>query len=158
MILVFELEVLLSKLMIVWSFGFISAPNTAFIYAFGIVQSLSITVFLRYQHPPSSPSPHSSKVNIMSLSFVFCVSLSHSSSGAARYDLGREADQCRAAMLTLASKLKRDDGGRTARTPAASDSTHRVSIRDRLLTKGTWVRASPPIRRESYIYVLIMQC
>ncbi|XP_075904592.1 NEDD8-conjugating enzyme UBE2F isoform X3 [Nelusetta ayraudi] len=38
-------------------------------------------------------------------------------------------------MLTLASKLKRDDGGRTARTSAASDSTHRVSIRDRLLTK-----------------------
>lgn len=37
MILVFELQVLLSKLMVVWSFGFISAPNTALIYAFGIV-------------------------------------------------------------------------------------------------------------------------
>ncbi|KAI9536015.1 hypothetical protein NQZ68_038422, partial [Dissostichus eleginoides] len=40
-------------------------------------------------------------------------------------------------MLTLASKLKRDDGGKTGRASGASDSTHRVSIRDRLLTKGT---------------------
>uniref|UniRef100_A0A3Q3JNE0 E2 NEDD8-conjugating enzyme n=1 Tax=Monopterus albus TaxID=43700 RepID=A0A3Q3JNE0_MONAL len=38
-------------------------------------------------------------------------------------------------MLTLASKLKRDDAGKTARASGASDSTHRVSIRDRLLTK-----------------------
>uniref|UniRef100_A0A3B4U6P2 E2 NEDD8-conjugating enzyme n=1 Tax=Seriola dumerili TaxID=41447 RepID=A0A3B4U6P2_SERDU len=38
-------------------------------------------------------------------------------------------------MLTLASKLKRDDGGKTGRASGASDSTHRVSIRDRLLTK-----------------------
>lgn len=38
-------------------------------------------------------------------------------------------------MLTLASKLKRDDGGKTGRVSGASDSTHRVSIRDRLLTK-----------------------
>ncbi|PWA31169.1 hypothetical protein CCH79_00002983, partial [Gambusia affinis] len=39
------------------------------------------------------------------------------------------------AMLTLASKLKKDDGGKTGRASGASDSTHRVSIRDRLLTK-----------------------
>uniref|UniRef100_A0A3B4ZZS1 E2 NEDD8-conjugating enzyme n=1 Tax=Stegastes partitus TaxID=144197 RepID=A0A3B4ZZS1_9TELE len=38
-------------------------------------------------------------------------------------------------MLTLASKLKKDDGGKTGRASGASDSTHRVSIRDRLLTK-----------------------
>lgn len=47
------------------------------------------------------------------------------------------------AMLTLASKLKRDDGGKTGRVPGTSDSTHRVSIRDRLLTKGT--RVKPPV-------------
>ncbi|KAK2501635.1 hypothetical protein MC885_018214 [Smutsia gigantea] len=40
-------------------------------------------------------------------------------------------------MLTLASKLKRDDGLRGSRAPAtASDSTRRVSVRDRLLVKG----------------------
>ena len=50
-----------------------------------------------------------------------------------------EADHSSVAMLTLASKLKRDDGGKTGRASGASDSTHRVSIRDRLLTKGTWV-------------------
>lgn len=49
-----------------------------------------------------------------------------------------EADHSSVAMLTLASKLKRDDGGKTGRASGASDSTHRVSIRDRLLTKGTW--------------------
>ncbi|KAF6362364.1 putative ubiquitin conjugating enzyme E2 F (putative) [Rhinolophus ferrumequinum] len=39
-------------------------------------------------------------------------------------------------MLTLASKLKRDDGLKGSRTPAtASDSTRRVSVRDRLLVK-----------------------
>uniref|UniRef100_A0A673TAS4 E2 NEDD8-conjugating enzyme n=1 Tax=Suricata suricatta TaxID=37032 RepID=A0A673TAS4_SURSU len=39
-------------------------------------------------------------------------------------------------MLTLASKLKRDDGLRGSRTSApASDSTRRVSVRDRLLVK-----------------------
>ncbi|XP_035029866.1 NEDD8-conjugating enzyme UBE2F isoform X2 [Hippoglossus stenolepis] len=38
-------------------------------------------------------------------------------------------------MLTLASKLKREDGGKTGRASGASDSTHRISIRDRLLTK-----------------------
>ncbi|XP_054643784.1 NEDD8-conjugating enzyme UBE2F isoform X3 [Dunckerocampus dactyliophorus] len=38
-------------------------------------------------------------------------------------------------MLTLASKLKRNDGAQTSRTSGGSDSTHRVSIRDRLLTK-----------------------
>lgn len=42
-------------------------------------------------------------------------------------------------MLTLASKLKKEDGGKTGRASGASDSTHRVSIRDRLLTKGTRV-------------------
>lgn len=47
-----------------------------------------------------------------------------------------EAYHSRVAMLTLASKLKKDDGGKTGRAPGASDSTHRVSIRDRLLTKG----------------------
>ncbi|XP_025768036.1 NEDD8-conjugating enzyme UBE2F isoform X3 [Puma concolor] len=41
-------------------------------------------------------------------------------------------------MLTLASKLKRDDGLKGSRTSAtASDSTRRVSVRDRLLVKGT---------------------
>uniref|UniRef100_A0A3Q2DG48 E2 NEDD8-conjugating enzyme n=1 Tax=Cyprinodon variegatus TaxID=28743 RepID=A0A3Q2DG48_CYPVA len=38
-------------------------------------------------------------------------------------------------MLTLASKLKKEDGGKTGRASGASDSTHRISIRDRLLTK-----------------------
>uniref|UniRef100_A0A3B3BWS4 E2 NEDD8-conjugating enzyme n=1 Tax=Oryzias melastigma TaxID=30732 RepID=A0A3B3BWS4_ORYME len=38
-------------------------------------------------------------------------------------------------MLTLARKLKKDDGGKAGRSSATSDSTHRVSIRDRLLTK-----------------------
>ncbi|XP_020930552.1 NEDD8-conjugating enzyme UBE2F isoform X3 [Sus scrofa] len=39
-------------------------------------------------------------------------------------------------MLTLASKLKRDDGLKGSRaSPAASDSTRRVSVRDRLLVK-----------------------
>lgn len=42
-----------------------------------------------------------------------------------------------AVMLTLASKLKRDDGLKGSRTSAtASDSTRRVSVRDRLLVKG----------------------
>ncbi|MXQ97317.1 hypothetical protein E5288_WYG003272 [Bos mutus] len=41
-----------------------------------------------------------------------------------------------AAMLTLASKLKRDDGLKGSRASAtASDSTRRVSVRDRLLVK-----------------------
>ncbi|XP_027317550.1 NEDD8-conjugating enzyme UBE2F isoform X1 [Anas platyrhynchos] len=39
-------------------------------------------------------------------------------------------------MLTLASKLKRDDGVRGPRTSSpASDSTRRVSVRDKLLVK-----------------------
>ncbi|XP_038870391.1 NEDD8-conjugating enzyme UBE2F-like isoform X4 [Salvelinus namaycush] len=39
-------------------------------------------------------------------------------------------------MLTLASKLKRDEGVKTGRPPGGpSDSSHRVSIRDRLLIK-----------------------
>lgn len=39
-------------------------------------------------------------------------------------------------MLTLASKLKRDDGVKGSRAPStASDSSRRVSIRDRLLIK-----------------------
>uniref|UniRef100_A0A8C5Y7P3 E2 NEDD8-conjugating enzyme n=1 Tax=Microcebus murinus TaxID=30608 RepID=A0A8C5Y7P3_MICMU len=39
-------------------------------------------------------------------------------------------------MLTLASKLKRDDGLKGSRTSAtASDSTRRVSVRDKLLVK-----------------------
>uniref|UniRef100_A0A5F9CMR8 E2 NEDD8-conjugating enzyme n=1 Tax=Oryctolagus cuniculus TaxID=9986 RepID=A0A5F9CMR8_RABIT len=39
-------------------------------------------------------------------------------------------------MLTLASKLKRDDGLRGSRTAAsAADSTRRVSVRDKLLVK-----------------------
>ena len=42
-----------------------------------------------------------------------------------------------AVMLTLASKLKRDDGLKGSRASAtASDSTRRVSVRDRLLVKG----------------------
>uniref|UniRef100_A0A674HTX6 Ubiquitin conjugating enzyme E2 F (putative) n=1 Tax=Taeniopygia guttata TaxID=59729 RepID=A0A674HTX6_TAEGU len=41
-------------------------------------------------------------------------------------------------MLTLASKLKRDDGVRGPRASnPASDSTRRVSVRDKLLVKGT---------------------
>ena len=40
-------------------------------------------------------------------------------------------------MLTLASKLKREDV-RAGRAPGGpSDSSHRVSVRDRLLIKGT---------------------
>ncbi|XP_036029509.1 NEDD8-conjugating enzyme UBE2F isoform X2 [Onychomys torridus] len=39
-------------------------------------------------------------------------------------------------MLTLASKLKRDDGLKGSRTSAStSDSTRRVSVRDKLLVK-----------------------
>ncbi|XP_064289648.1 NEDD8-conjugating enzyme UBE2F isoform X4 [Passer domesticus] len=39
-------------------------------------------------------------------------------------------------MLTLASKLKRDDGVRGPRAPTpAADSTRRVSVRDKLLVK-----------------------
>uniref|UniRef100_A0A2I3GWT3 Ubiquitin conjugating enzyme E2 F (putative) n=1 Tax=Nomascus leucogenys TaxID=61853 RepID=A0A2I3GWT3_NOMLE len=39
-------------------------------------------------------------------------------------------------MLTLASKLKRDDGLKGSRTATtASDSTRRVSVRDKLLVK-----------------------
>uniref|UniRef100_A0A8C5YW74 Ubiquitin conjugating enzyme E2 F (putative) n=1 Tax=Marmota marmota marmota TaxID=9994 RepID=A0A8C5YW74_MARMA len=39
-------------------------------------------------------------------------------------------------MLTLASKLKRDDGLKGSRTSATtSDSTRRVSVRDKLLVK-----------------------
>ncbi|KAB0385593.1 hypothetical protein FD755_000549 [Muntiacus reevesi] len=39
-------------------------------------------------------------------------------------------------MLTLASKLKRDDGLKGSRASAtASDSSRRVSVRDRLLVK-----------------------
>lgn len=42
-----------------------------------------------------------------------------------------------AVMLTLASKLKRDDGVRGPRASSpASDSTRRVSVRDKLLVKG----------------------
>ncbi|XP_073866747.1 NEDD8-conjugating enzyme UBE2F isoform X10 [Macaca fascicularis] len=41
-------------------------------------------------------------------------------------------------MLTLASKLKRDDGLKGSRTAAtASDSTRRVSVRDKLLVKAS---------------------
>ncbi|XP_047400932.1 NEDD8-conjugating enzyme UBE2F isoform X6 [Sciurus carolinensis] len=41
-----------------------------------------------------------------------------------------------AVMLTLASKLKRDDGLKGSRTSATtSDSTRRVSVRDKLLVK-----------------------
>ncbi|PNJ34946.1 UBE2F isoform 13 [Pongo abelii] len=44
-------------------------------------------------------------------------------------------------MLTLASKLKRDDGLKGSRTAAtASDSTRRVSVRDKLLVKGQSLR------------------
>lgn len=51
-------------------------------------------------------------------------------------------------MLTLASKLKRDDGLRGSRTSAAaSDSTRRVSVRDRLLVKGTVCVRCPPVSR-----------
>ena len=40
-------------------------------------------------------------------------------------------------MLTLANKLKRDDGIRGPRASnPASDSTRRVSVRDKLLVKG----------------------
>ncbi|XP_018598805.1 NEDD8-conjugating enzyme UBE2F isoform X2 [Scleropages formosus] len=39
-------------------------------------------------------------------------------------------------MLTLSSKLKRDEGVKAGRTPGgSSDSSHRVSVRDRLLVK-----------------------
>lgn len=46
-------------------------------------------------------------------------------------------------MLTLASKLKREDGLKGSRTSAtASDSTRRVSVRDRLLVKGNVILVS----------------
>lgn len=46
-------------------------------------------------------------------------------------------------MLTLASKLKREDGLKGSRTSAtASDSTRRVSVRDRLLVKGNVIHVS----------------
>ena len=44
---------------------------------------------------------------------------------------------CCSAMLTVASKLKREEGVRAGGSPAGShDASHRVSIRDRLLIKG----------------------
>ncbi|KAI4903253.1 hypothetical protein NFI96_014977, partial [Prochilodus magdalenae] len=44
--------------------------------------------------------------------------------------------ECWSAMLTLASKLKREEGVRAGGSPAGShDASHRVSIRDRLLIK-----------------------
>ncbi|KAI5933314.1 NEDD8-conjugating enzyme UBE2F [Manis javanica] len=50
--------------------------------------------------------------------------------------LGCPGERSVVVMLTLASKLKRDDGLRGSRAPAtASDSTRRVSVRDRLLVK-----------------------
>ncbi|KAK1336778.1 hypothetical protein QTO34_002813 [Cnephaeus nilssonii] len=57
-----------------------------------------------------------------------------------RCSWSRVQTRCRwvkaAVMLTLASKLKRDDGLKGSRTSAtASDSTRRVSVRDRLLVK-----------------------
>lgn len=68
---------------------------------------------------------------------MFCVIVRLLSSSEAQCGVGQtEADHSSVAMLTLASKLKRDDGGKTGRASGASDSTHRVSIRDRLLTKG----------------------
>lgn len=46
-------------------------------------------------------------------------------------------------MLTLASKLKRGDGLKGSRASAtASDSTRRVSVRDRLLVKGKGILVS----------------
>ncbi|KAG7235128.1 hypothetical protein INR49_025233 [Caranx melampygus] len=54
-------------------------------------------------------------------------------------------------MLTLASKLKREDGGKTGRASGASDSTHRVSIRDRLLTKGSSYRLEMRMRRSEVL-------
>lgn len=50
-------------------------------------------------------------------------------------------------MLTLSSKLKREDV-RAGRAPGgSSDSTHRVSVRDRLLIKGT----APPFSLVNFI-------
>lgn len=67
-----------------------------------------------------------------------CQAFEQQQCSAAQCSVGQtEADHSSVAMLTLASKLKRDDGGKTGRATGASDSTHRVSIRDRLLTKGT---------------------
>lgn len=41
-------------------------------------------------------------------------------------------------MLTLASKLKKEEGVRASGASSGShDAPHRVSIRDRLLIKGT---------------------
>uniref|UniRef100_A0AAY4AEH5 E2 NEDD8-conjugating enzyme n=1 Tax=Denticeps clupeoides TaxID=299321 RepID=A0AAY4AEH5_9TELE len=49
-------------------------------------------------------------------------------------------------MLTLASKLKREEGVRAGRTTGSpTDATHRVSIRDRLLIKGaSFPSQNPP--------------
>lgn len=64
-----------------------------------------------------------------------------------------------AAMLTLASKLKRDDAGKTGRATGAPDSTHRVSIRDRLLTKGTALIAGGSLsfwRYQDRVFVVVI--
>ncbi|KAB0365174.1 hypothetical protein FD754_009330 [Muntiacus muntjak] len=48
-------------------------------------------------------------------------------------------------MLTLASKLKRDDGLKGSRASAtASDSSRRVSVRDRLLVKEARSQTNKP--------------
>lgn len=56
-------------------------------------------------------------------------------------------------MLTLASKLKRDDGLKGSQTSAStSDSTRRVSVRDKLLVKGKsspWKLALYPVTKQS---------
>lgn len=65
-----------------------------------------------------------------------CVILRHISRSAVGWGASR-AEFSWTAMLTLASKLKRDDAGKPGRATGAPESTHRVSIRDRLLTKGT---------------------
>ncbi|KAL4609110.1 NEDD8-conjugating enzyme UBE2F isoform X1 [Arapaima gigas] len=51
-------------------------------------------------------------------------------------------------MLTLSSKLKRDEGMKAGRTPgSSSDSSHRISVRDRLLVKGTCKVSFPDVNK-----------
>lgn len=85
-------------------------------------------------------------IQLSSVFFMVCVIGRHLSSSALQHGAPWfwQSYHINVAMLTLASKLKKEDGGKTGRASGASDSTHRISIRDRLLTKGTWVPALCP--------------
>ncbi|MGH0149697.1 UNVERIFIED_CONTAM: hypothetical protein FKN15_035881 [Acipenser sinensis] len=60
--------------------------------------------------------------------------------------------ETQAAMLTLASKLKRDDAVKSGHSnSAATDSARRVSIRDRLLVKGSALQYKLPLAAHSEV-------